>query len=157
MNVEKVQTNKIDGEWLDRLRNRGFTCDTIFDVGQYEKLKHRLLALGGEAVILPPVERDYENIMERGTAFLKTNLSLSPGRSNECHKNAAKLWAASNGRLQIGTGYGLSEDGAWRQHSWAYSSRDQQVHETTEPMALYFGFILTDEEAAEFETENRFE
>ena len=47
------------------------------------------------------------------------------------------------------TGYALSDDGLWRQHSWGLLT-DDRVVETTVARLRYFGAILTDPAAAEF-------
>lgn len=48
----------------------------------------------------------------------------------------------------IGSGYALSADGLWRQHSWGIL-RDG-ILETTERRIKYFGLILQDERANRF-------
>ena len=47
------------------------------------------------------------------------------------------------------TGYALSDDGLWRQHSWliAKPGRRWTVIETTCRRLLYYGVVLTEEEA----------
>jgi hypothetical protein len=154
MSAEKITTTRIEEAWLGRLAKKGYTADTVFDRGQYEDLKRQLLRRGGEAVILPRVEPDYEKLMQRGEFQPASNAVSIKGRVIECHNNTAKLWARTHGDVKICTGYALSEDGAWRQHSWGHSSSEQRVVETTEGRVLYFGFLLTDEEAERFHLEN---
>lgn len=62
------------------------------------------------------------------------------GRPCDCHRNAAALWFA--GRAGgIGTGYALSDDGLWREHSWGLGLAGELI-ETTEPRTAYFGVEL---------------
>jgi hypothetical protein len=61
-------------------------------------------------------------------------------RSN-CHKNVAEFWQRRSGNLiALATGYALSDDGLWRQHSWGI--RSNAIFETTEPRKIYFGVRL---------------
>lgn len=57
---------------------------------------------------------------------------------------------------RICTGYALSEDGMWRQHSWIiwHKARSNQIIETTVPRILYFGFVMTTEMCEEFADNN---
>ena len=46
------------------------------------------------------------------------------------------------------TGYALSDDGLWRQHSWVMD--DQVIYETTVKRTQYYGFVLDPAEAVRF-------
>lgn len=60
---------------------------------------------------------------------------------NGCHQNVASLWKSPKRRIiGVATGYALSEDGLWRQHSWGVL-RDGLL-ETTERRDKYFGILL---------------
>ena len=61
------------------------------------------------------------------------------GEAGECHENAHKLMYSDNAAL-VGTGWALSEDGLWRQHSWAHRV-DGTLLETTEARIAYFGTV----------------
>jgi hypothetical protein len=52
----------------------------------------------------------------------------------------------------IGTGYALSADGLWRQHSWGV--RRQGILETTAPREKYFGILLQGSSADSFAEAN---
>jgi hypothetical protein len=145
-----VTTIPIEESWLNRLRKEGYTKDTIFDDGQYEDLKSKLLSYGGEAVILPAFEDDYDKIMTRGIPLLTFVTKMVRGRPSQCHANCADLWSAKG--LSIMTGYSLSDDGVWRQHTWCMGNG--VVIETTEKREAYFGFLMTDKEAEIFSFEN---
>lgn len=78
-----------------------------------------------------------------GTAKLKR------GKSSMCHQNIASSWKARRfGIIGIATGYALSEDGLWRQHSWGLL-RDG-ILETTELRVKYFGILLQGDRADYF-------
>ncbi|MEG1564976.1 MAG: hypothetical protein RR365_14825, partial [Bacteroides sp.] len=81
----------------------------------------------------------------KGTRFRK-------GQPSQCHLNACLLWEVNKGYCQIATGYALSKDGMWRQHSWVVQplATKYRVWETTEGRVAYFGFIMTDEECELF-------
>jgi hypothetical protein len=57
------------------------------------------------------------------------------------------MWLVSSGQIAIATGYALS-GGLWRQHSWGLEG--DRVIEPTAPREKYFGFVLTEDEAAWF-------
>lgn len=147
-----MKTNKIEPEWYKRLQGRGFTADTIFSEGQHEDLKTILLEFGGEAVVLPKIEPDKEIIINRGQVFDEFYPRCRiPMFAGKCHNNVAKLHRQRGYR--IATGYALSADGVWRQHSWALA-HDDVICETTEPRVGYFGVVLNEAEAKSFEESN---
>lgn len=90
--------------------------------------------------------------MSRGQFFLGKGAKLKKGEPCHCHSNAAYMWEANKGRCQIATGYALSDDGLWRQHSWIVQPLKvkYRVWETTVKRVAYFGTILTDEECEAF-------
>jgi hypothetical protein len=75
------------------------------------------------------------------------------GRRNECHSNSARMWESGRAAA-LATGYALSEDGLWRQHTWALTESGTPI-ETTAPRRAYTGYVLTPDEAAEFAAGNR--
>lgn len=115
-------------------------------------LRDRLLSFGGEEVCLPLVDPDYDAVMERGQFFYGKNIRMRKGRACQCHRNAAYLWKDSNKSMQICTGYALSSDGMWRQHTWLMQplERRWQIIETTVRRLAYFGAILTNQESERF-------
>jgi len=74
-------------------------------------------------------------------------------KSSLCHQNVASVWAKRRfGIVGVATGYVLSEDGLWRQHSWGIL-RDG-ILETTEARSKYFGIIFQGDEADFFASSN---
>jgi hypothetical protein len=112
---------------------------------KFATLADRLMALGG-AHVVATFEEDLDTLLGRGSVregpvrFLK-------GRASHCHANAAALYEADPANRVV-TGWALSEDGLWRQHSWC--ERARSLVETTERRVAYFGIELGDDEADEF-------
>jgi hypothetical protein len=118
------------------------------------ELHHLLLSFGGDETCLPGLEEDLQKILNRGQLWLGDKVILKKGRPSQCHSNTAELYEANvnNHNVAIATGYALSSDGIWRQHSWLMwkKPRSVTVVETTVKRVLYFGFVMTPAEAVEF-------
>ena len=104
-------------------------------------------------LVAPPREdADVPLLIERGFVT-GGNTVLKAMRASSCHENVAKLWKDRKfGIVGIGTGYALSEDGLWRQHSWGLL-RDG-ILETTKLRLKYFGIVLQGESADTFAENN---
>lgn len=77
------------------------------------------------------------------------DVALEEMARNSCHSNAAFLWKNKiSGLVGIGTGYALSEDGLWRQHSWCLTPGG--IIETTEVRHTYYGVRLEGARADRF-------
>lgn len=140
-------TRKPDDEWMQRLRTRGFTSDTVFPDANLERLKRKLFNYGGYAVVLAHPEPHFDELMTRSTITSGANLIMEQGEPSSCHANVYSLWL-NDADLIMCTGWALSDDGCWRQHSWA--KRGNQLVETTEPRVAYFGFDLTLDDSLSF-------
>lgn len=113
------------------------------------RLQSLLLRLGGDFLVAPPKpDPDVPMLLESG--FLTDGpIRLEIMQRSSCHKNVAALWKSRKfGIVAIATGYALSEDGLWRQHSWGVLR--EGVLETTEPRLKYFGILLQSERADHF-------
>jgi hypothetical protein len=125
-------------------------------VGQQPELKHLkalLLRLGGEFLVAPQKpDQDVPMLLEQG--FLTSGpTTLKVMKSSSCHQNVASVWTKRKfGIVGIATGYALSHDGLWRQHSWGIL-RDG-VLETTKARLKYFGIVLQGERADFFAASN---
>lgn len=122
----------------------------------FKRLHDILLSIGGYETCFPAIEEDMTKILERGY-YRKGTSKLMRGQPSQCHANACNLWEQNQDKdVVICTGYALSQDGMWRQHSWLlhrYQTKTQhreQVIETTVKRVAYFGFEMTREEAIEF-------
>ena len=126
------------------------TAPTAAQDPAFAALEQRLLALGGTRVVYVGPDPDLPHILTRGHTF-PGKATMQVGIPCRCHQNAAELWAADSARMAIATGYALSPDGLWRQHSWVIlCDKPNRAIETTIARTLYFGFILTPTEAEAF-------
>lgn len=144
--MRKIKTRQPDQDWLRHAveHTRGH--------GPHQELKEILLDIGGWAACIPGIEPDIEKIMTRGRRFPGKSIMMK-GEPSQCHSNSAFCWDENREISKICTGYALSRDGMWRQHSWVFT-RDQRVVETTERRVQYFGFIMTEEECEQFLFDN---
>jgi hypothetical protein len=119
------------------------------------ELREHLLGIGGIEVV-PNREEDLDNILKRGRKFSRRNWILRPGQPGGCHSNVSNLWVSNvdtnPGAFEIATGWGMSDDGLWRQHSWGLWHG--RLVETTEYREIYYGFVLTLREARVFAENN---
>ncbi len=117
------------------------------------ELFETLLSQGGHAVA-PQVEQDLTKVIDRGYLQDGRGAELMRGQPISCHSNAALLWAENRDHSVIMTGWALSDDGVWRQHSWVKHLGTGKIYETTNPRVLYYGFDLMQDEAELFYDEN---
>lgn len=130
---------------------------TITDI-DLKKLEELLLSFGGQIVNLPDIEEDIDNILKFGQLWNGwSNTVFMKGSPSQCHRNTTDLYYANYDNpdikaLTIATGYALSNDGIWHQHSWLLrkNPRSVSVIETTEKRLLYFGFVMSDDVLEDF-------
>jgi hypothetical protein len=118
-----------------------------------KRLKLFLLRLGGEFLVAPPSrDPDLSNLLEAG--FLMGGpVTLKAMNASMCHQNVAAVWKSRRfGIVGVGTGYALSDDGLWRQHSWGILRTG--VLETTVVRVKYFGILLQNDRADSFAASN---
>ena len=133
-----------DEEWREKQYQRFMKSLEIRDL---------LLTFGGEEACVQP-DIDDEDILTRGQFFYGKNAKMMKGQPSRCHSNSCRLWEANedNPNCHIATGYALTEDGMWRQHSWVVVERPRsyQIYETTVKRIAYFGFIMNRQECEDF-------
>lgn len=132
--------------------NRRFR-DAVRKQPEFKRLKAPLLRLGGDSLVAPPKpDQDIPTLLEHG--FITSGpITLKVLKSSSCHQNVASIWTKKKfGIVGIATGYALSDDGLWRQHSWGIL-RDG-VLETTKTRLKYFGIVLQGEQADFFAASN---
>ncbi len=114
-----------------------------------KRLKTLLLRLGGDYLVAPSkFDPDVPVLLEAGFV-MSGPITLKILESSMCHKNVAIAWKERRfGIVAIATGYALSEDGLWRQHSWGILRNG--VLETTEARLKYFGIPLQSAKADQF-------
>lgn len=117
-------------------------------------LHHKLLSFGGSETCFPIIEEDLTQILERGQLWFGDKIKMMKGEPSQCHANACELYQNNKKthEIAIATGYALSADGLWRQHSWLVKRNVRSINiiETTAKRVLYFGFVMTECEAEEF-------
>ena len=120
-------------------------------------LEQKLLTHGGIRMIYR-YEPDLKLLLQRGHIFNEP-VDLVPGDLGQCHSNVARIWNEQRKIHAIVTGYALSEDSLWRQHSWLLretaSIEQHHLVETTIKRIKYFGVILTEVEAESFFIKNK--
>lgn len=117
-----------------------------------KELAKKILSFGGNAVCIPEPEEDFENIMKYGQFWFGKGAKMMKGRPSQCHKNSCNLWEQNKHNTRICTGYALSSDGIWRQHSWLllFKANTNQIVETTVKRIAYFGFVMDEETCKNF-------
>lgn len=162
---QKLEWNPIDGDWKKRIEeaspfwfrgcNQGSAKDNLHFKGLLE-LRDKLLSFGGDAVCLPKYEEDLLSIMEHGQLWYGDRITMMKGDSSQCHRNSALCWHENRDKTCIVTGYALTADGLWRQHSWLswLKPRKNRIIETTLKRIAYFGVAMTVEECQWFVWDN---
>jgi hypothetical protein len=116
-------------------------------------LRALLLDIGGVELVAPPWhDCDVPALIHEG--FIMDGLvELRIMERSQCHRNLSQLWGRKrNGLVGIGTGYALSDDGLWRQHSWGVGRRG--IVETTQVRVKCFGLLLRGSDADSFAEAN---
>jgi len=154
--------NPIDEDWQNRINTdcwwaSGYTGNDCGSPLEMELIK-KLLSFGGYEACVEYQDADAKNLLERGQLWYGDHAILIKGAPNQCHRNACNLWLGNctTHEVAVATGYALSNDGLWRQHSWLLQrkSRSVQVIETTMKRIAYFGYVMTEAEAKQFCSEN---
>lgn len=111
--------------------------------------RSQLLLIGGSDVV-PPVVLEWRivDLMLHACQHAGADALFVAGEPSNCHDNVANLWvervtACGHEVASAWTGYALSDDGLWRQHSWAMTT-DGRVIETTVGRTVYMGVPLED-------------
>lgn len=147
-----------DAERYDRLlamyRSRVAGYDSVPDdyPQRWSRWCQHLLQYGGELVVPHRYPEHHLDEFLASAAVFSAAGRFVPGEDNGCHANAAMLW--TDGTVAaIGTGYALSDDGLWRQHSWGVDADGTPV-ETTAARISYAGITLTAVPAFQFAVSN---
>lgn len=152
-----LKCNPMDEEWKNTLRNNNtWWFEKPIDDKKLSELRNRLLNFLGESVCLAYIEEDIDDILNYGQFWLGHNAKMMRGEPCHCHSNACNLYEQNWDKTRICTGYALSEDGMWRQHSWLIwiKDRSNQIIETTVKRVAYYGFIMDEDQCEKFCEEN---
>lgn len=142
--MPRLKTKPPSSRWVKHARKLGFTRRTGDKT--FQPLKEKLLAIGGWAVCARVLDLDVFKIIYRGRKFPGKSKTIR-GEPSQCHSNVAHLYFELP-NSSIVTGYALSRDGMWRQHSWLL--HNNTVIETTLKRIQYYGFVLDIDEVEEF-------
>lgn len=155
------QTTPMDTEWKKAIKSRWWQSQNT-DLPEYVDprmldLRKLLLSFGGEEVCLPDFESDLSKILERGQLWCGDRIHMMKGEPCHCHSNSGSCWYEDRDNTVICTGYALTHDGMWRQHSWLVELRPRKnkIIETTVRRIAYFGFALNEQESWDFWRCNR--
>lgn len=120
---------------------------------EIEILAELLLDLGGIQLVAPPKADPAVALLVDAGVVMARPVHCQAMEDGKCHQNVARLWRQKRHEvLGIGTGYALSDDGLWRQHSWGI--RREGILETTSLRAKYFGLLLQGVDADSFAESN---
>lgn len=108
---------------------------------------------GTHLVAMPCVD-SVDTIMKSNKIFIPgDNIKLYPMERGDCHNNVRMMFLLNtNMKMKTYTGYGLSDDGLWRFHSWISDENDNIV-ETTDKRLIYIGYDNTTESELEIPSE----
>jgi hypothetical protein len=137
-----------DPEWACWAKAK--TETTLKAMPELKLLKDRLLSLGGDWVALQP-EPDLLWLLKDG-CLMNGKVILKHMAPCKCHNNCALLWNKNPKTHKIATGWALSSDGIWRQHTWLI--KGNVIIETTEPRIQYYGIMLDELDANQFWLQN---
>lgn len=119
------------------------------------QLNERLVAIGGDILCLPlGPNPESENgwvswLLEHGQ-LIDGPITLRRKGISGCHQNVATIWRRKqHGITGICSGYGLSDDGLWRAHTWGLLPGGG-ILETTIAREKYFGLVHEGEMADDF-------
>lgn len=160
-----LKWNPMSEDWKSCCKERSFWGqDTLKKMKQMHpqmddrlfELRTKLLEFAGEAVCLPAYEEDLDNILSYGQFWLGNNVKHMKGEPSHCHSNTSNLWEQNKDITNICTGYALSDDGLWRQHSWLiwHKARSNQIVETTTSRIAYYGFVMSYDMCEDFAYNN---
>lgn len=127
-------------------KRKAFFGERLKSHPELTPLRDKLLEIDGLEVV-PRPESDLTKLLERGRLY-DLDVELRLMRRSGCHVNTALLWMDNMEENKICVGWGLSDDGLWRQHTWIINK--EIIIETTEKRIRYFGAILTEDESKAF-------
>ena len=120
-----------------------------------EKMLAKLLHAAPGSIFINPLNRfeepsdvsEFASIYKRGKFSDSGKAVRRPMRHSNCHGNVSALYQDKK-IDHIVTGFALTTDGAWREHTWGL--KDGDIVETTVRRLLYFGKVLDEKEADSF-------
>ena len=152
---KKVKGTFLFNNYTNRGQNNFWHTEYNGELNQHQKqlkkLAEKILSFAGHQVIMPSIEDDLDKIQQRGLFCDGKHSIIKKGLPSQCHRNSCDLYEYENRKdFFIMTGYALSDDGYWYQHSWCIDYKNNHIIETTEPRLAYFGFVMTHDECDDF-------
>lgn len=141
------QTVQTDPTWAAFLSRK--LENTTSEQPEWATFAEILLGIGGGG-IASCLEEDMPSLLNANLSrtWNGENATLADGGlNNQCHANSVALHEQYG--LSVATGWALSSDGCWRQHTWCVDENDTVI-ETTVLRTQYYGFILTGDALEEF-------
>jgi hypothetical protein len=135
--------------------NRAKACEEK-NPGYFEKwvtFRGNVLEHGGEDVVHVFGPDPHLDLLLTQGGIVGDDLkrTFKRGEPSGCHGNAVRLYLTGKADF-ITTGYALSEDGLWRQHTWANTKT--KLIETTVQRTMYYGVTLEGVRLATFVASN---
>lgn len=131
-----------------------------FKVYKFEDLSNILLKEGGEEVH-SVFEEDLYKLIENGDFYDPDDYryEIITMKQSKCHTNCSLFYQNfieenSEDEISLMTGWALSENNIWYQHSWIWLHYDDIIIETTEPRKLYYGIQLKYSDLGDFLSDN---
>lgn len=112
---------------------------------EWEIIKKDLLRSGGDFLLRPKSEPHLDKLLKGGRERKSKEIRTLDGDDGLCHQISIREW--QRGRGDLITGYALSEDGGWRQHSWL-EANGVILEPTRRARKCYWGVRLSDNDAA---------
>ena len=122
---------------------------------QENELRTRLIEIGGENAAINGIDISFKNINIFDLIFNYGQLLyagydviIDPfSNYNNCHISSKIFYSANKNSVKICTGYALSDDGLWREHSWIITKNKCIIERTHIRRLAYYGVVLPDLEA----------
>lgn len=157
-----LRCNALDDKWQAAINSQKWWASGYTGIERGREQDHavikKILTFGGYEVCMAYMDEDADKILSRGQLWYGDKFLLMKGEPSQCHRNTCDLWEENikDHEVAIATGYALSPDGMWRQHSWLMHRRYRSVEvvETTVKRVAYFGYVMTHDEALSFCEEN---
>lgn len=137
-------TPPMDPDWKARLAERHEVA-----APQLQSFRRTMLERfgGGDVNIWMGRTEDVAPLLERGQLWIPSpqEIDYLEGEPTHCHDNVCEFWKEQPDRYVLATGYGLSQDGLWRPHSWLMEPQNDgpaRIVETTVGRLAYFGYVM---------------
>jgi hypothetical protein len=154
---KKIVTTPMTSDWKKHLDSKwwgtgykGEIDDTCLPM---IPLRDLLISFGGEEACFVYADSDTGLLLERGQLWYGDRIKKMRGEPSRCRESSIRFWylnrKVDNGNgIRFASGYALSEDGMWRQHSWCIQvdPKGNKVLEVSEKRKLYFGVLFNDDD-----------